>query len=153
MKSTAYNFRKRLRARIFFGLAFFVAIGLCLIYFKNTTPEATPTEQSLGKTGSETSLELFDETSNVHAHFQHTANKNFQETNPSKQNLQSIRYAMQRDARYLTYTTNPDGSKAVHLNGTCRMATAARRLPDGTFEIRCFENFEDLDNFVDTSQK
>ena len=151
MKSTNYNSWRRSRSRILYGVIFFVMIGLCLTYFKrpkDTTPEAAPAEQSSGKT----SLELFDERSDVHAKYQHTANKDLREEDPSEQNFQSLRYAMQRDADKLTFITHPDGSKSVNLNGTFRTVTAARRLPDGTLEISCFENFEDLENFVDTSK-
>ena len=151
MKCADYNFWKRSGARILCGIIFFVVMGLCLTYFKrskNTIPEAAPTEQSSGKT----SVELFDERSDVHAKRQHIANKDLREINPSEQNFQSLRYAMQRDADKLTFTTHPDGSKSVNLNGTFRTVTAARRLPDGTLEISCFENFEDLEKFVGTSK-
>lgn len=155
MKNTSFNFWQCSRVRILCGLAFFVMIGLYLIDLKKTetpTPETVATEQPLEKTDSETSLERFDEKANSYAPCQHTANKDTRGTNPSKQNLESLRYAMQRDASHLTFTKNPDGSKAVFLNGTFKTVSAAKRLPDGTLEIRCFESFEDLENFMVTSK-
>ncbi len=151
MKTTFFNFWNRPRSFIVGSLAVCLALALGIIYFqksKKTAPETTVSKQTTKEAIPKTVTGTFDCT-----HCNPVAHTSTEEPEPAKHDLSPLEYAMQRDPRYLTFTTNPDGSKSVHLNGTFRSVTAAKRLPDGTLEIRCIENYDALENFLGASQK
>jgi len=49
----------------------------------------------------------------------------------------------------LQVTRRADGSRHVGLQGQQQHASAAKRLPDGTLVISCFENVDSMLEFMD----
>ena len=70
----------------------------------------------------------------------------------SQQNLKFLQTIMQRNSDTISFTKNPDGSRAADLNGTFKTVSVAKRLPDGTLDIQCFETYEALKAFMSPSQ-
>lgn len=63
-------------------------------------------------------------------------------------NFAAIRAALRRDSESLEVVERNDGSMYVNLEGRYRSASMARRLPDGSLEVVCFENFAPAKEFL-----
>ncbi len=130
-----------------------MAIGLFLVYSGQSEKAALETariKQSLEQTHLNLATNLHDTSANICAPCLYDTNTDHPQADAPKQQLQSLQFAMQRDASNVTFTDNPDGSRTAFLNGTFRTVTAAKRQPDGTLRIHCFDNFEALRNFMNT---
>jgi hypothetical protein len=62
--------------------------------------------------------------------------------------LHALRNAMRRNTSEFKVKTNNDGSEVVRLNGAYHTISAARRLPDGTLLIGCFESSAAIEDFL-----
>ena len=143
MHATFPNSPNRRKRLILCSFAIFLVIILSLIYFQHSeeAPEVVSTEPSPKNDTSPNQVHHCTQCNPV-------THAETEKPKPAKHDMSPLEYAMQRDPRYLTFTTHPDGSQSVHLNGTFRMVTAAKRRPDGTLEIRCFDNYDALQNFT-----
>ena len=62
-----------------------------------------------------------------------------------------LRFSMQRNPENITVVKNADGSSAAFLNGTFRTVSAAKLMPDGRLVTRCFESFDALEKFMNST--
>ena len=156
MKHIYLHFGSRSKACISYCLIVFVATGLFLVYLiksEKIASETALTKQSLEQTTLKSSTNQDDTTAGNYLDYLHKTNIDYPKTDQPKHHLQSLQFAMQRDANNVTFTDNPNGSRTAFLNGTFSTVTAAKRLPDGTLTIRCFEDFEALEDFMDVPKK
>ncbi|MGB0416196.1 MAG: hypothetical protein ACPGKS_05060 [Coraliomargarita sp.] len=62
--------------------------------------------------------------------------------------LDTLEHALRRDHSGLQAKQQSDGSLYLDLKGSYRTASMARRMPDGTIQVVCFESFSDAKDFL-----
>ena len=60
-----------------------------------------------------------------------------------------LRFMLSRDESLTSPIRLSDGRVGVALNGTHMSVSAARRRPDGTIEVSCFDSADGLESFLD----
>lgn len=67
---------------------------------------------------------------------------------PPGHNFSRIQAKMSRDTSRFSSTSHADGTVQINLNGGFQSASMARRKPDGSLEVRCFNQFEGVREFL-----
>jgi hypothetical protein len=138
-----------MKSRILFALLLFFILSIGLFYYdyfnraKGSSVETTPPKPAITTQIPEQNI---DTPSDIRLHEALQTKDDM--PSPTTHNLELLESVMRRDVNNIDIVENPDGSRTAHLNGTYRTVSAAKRLPDGTLKISCFENFEALKDFI-----
>jgi len=101
-------------------------------------------------------VDLLRETTKPHATTHPSSSvKPAQTVNPddtsANHNMAKLQQLLYRNNQQLKVIHRADGSRLVRLNGQHQYASAARRQPDGTVLVGCFQHIEPMMTFMDTS--
>ncbi|MEM9444640.1 MAG: hypothetical protein AAGA18_04735 [Verrucomicrobiota bacterium] len=62
--------------------------------------------------------------------------------------MKRLEVSMERSIKNLQLIDRPDGGKRLSLNGAFQFVSAARRMPDGSIKVGCFEHYDKLERFL-----
>lgn len=72
-------------------------------------------------------------------------------TAPQRPAEQSIRQLLSRSEEGLTYEVLSDGTELIHLNGSQGHLSTASLSPDGSIQVQCHNNPEELHNQISST--
>ena len=142
---------KWLRPSFLCCLTLFILMGLILLKIYSKEPPIKETDVKQPDIASIIELPDIDHTVRKTSEKENTLEKSRLTDNATgltQHNLDHLRASMQRNADRITIKKNAEGSNVAYLNGTFKSVSAARRLPDGTLVVHCFDDYDAFEEFM-----